>query len=84
MAQFLTLTHGVDDKVARIDDEVQGVDAKVEDIGDTVEAVHEGAQHVKLSYSTLYKIYAARWKGNESDCAAYCKQRQRGDGCVVQ
>ena len=25
MAQLLTLTHGVDDKVTRIDDEVQGV-----------------------------------------------------------
>jgi uncharacterized protein YoxC len=56
-AQLLTLTHGVDDKatriddevksvngkVTRIDDEVKGVGGKVNDIGDAVRVVHEGA-----------------------------------------
>jgi hypothetical protein len=28
-AQLLTLTHGVDDKVTRIDDEIKSVDGKV-------------------------------------------------------
>ena len=51
-AQLLTLTHGVDDKVTKIDDEVKGVggkvsriDGKVKDIGDTIRVVHEGAQY---------------------------------------
>ena len=51
-AQLLTLTHGVDNKVTRIDDEVKGVggkvtriDGKVNDIGDTVRVAHEGAQY---------------------------------------
>ena len=51
-AQLLTLTHGVDNKVTRIDDEVNGVggkvtriDGNVNDIGDTVRVVHEGAQY---------------------------------------
>ena len=43
-AQLLTLTHGVDDKVTRIDVGVQGVDDKVKDIGDTVKVVHDGAR----------------------------------------
>jgi hypothetical protein len=38
-AQLLTLTHGVDDKVTRIDDEVKGVDVKVTKIGDAVKCV---------------------------------------------
>ena len=42
-AQLLTLTHGVDDKVTRIDDEVKCVDGNVKDIGDMVRVVHEGA-----------------------------------------
>ena len=62
-AQLLTLTHGVDDKitridgvskgvdgkVTRIDDEVKGLGGNVRDIGDTVRVVHEGAQYVMLS-----------------------------------
>ena len=68
-AQLLTLTHGVDHKVTRIDDEVkgmggkvtriddevQGVSGKVRDIDDKVRVVHEGTQYVMLSYSRLLK-----------------------------
>ena len=54
-AQLLTLTHGVDDKVTRIDDEVKGVGGKVRDIDDKVTVVHEGTQYVILSYSSLRK-----------------------------
>jgi uncharacterized protein YoxC len=64
-AQLLTLTHGVDDKVTRIDDEVKsvngkvtriddevkGVGGKVNDIGDTVRVVHEGARYLIFSHS---------------------------------
>ena len=50
-AQLLTLTHGVDDKVTRIDDEVKGIGGKVRDIDDKVTVVHEGTQYV--SYSSL-------------------------------
>jgi hypothetical protein len=42
-AQLLTLTHGVDDKVTRVDNEVRGVDGKLKDIGDTVRVVNDGA-----------------------------------------
>jgi hypothetical protein len=42
-AQLLTLTHGVDDKVARIDVEIKGVDDKVKDVSDTVKLVLDGA-----------------------------------------
>ena len=93
-AQLLTLTHGVDDKVTRIDDEIKDVDGKltriddevkdvggkVNDIGDAVRAVHEGAQRVIFSYVSLY---AARWKRNQSILARYGKQRQRSDEFVV-
>ena len=54
-AQLLTLTHGVDDKVTRIDDEVKCVGGKVRDIDDTVRVIHEGTQYVMLSYSSLRK-----------------------------
>ena len=54
-AQLLTLTHGVDDKVTRIDDEVKGVGGKVRDIDDKVTVVHEGTQYGILSYSSLRK-----------------------------
>ena len=63
-AQLLALTHGVDDKVTRIDDEIKTVDGKVtrvddevkcvggkvSDIGDTVRVVHEGPQYIIPSY----------------------------------
>ena len=42
-AQLLALTHGVDHKVTRIDDEVKVVGDIVRDIGDTVRVVHKGA-----------------------------------------
>ena len=42
-AQLLTLTHGVDDKVVRINDEIKGVDDKVKDVSDTVKLVLDGA-----------------------------------------
>ena len=54
-AQLLTLTHGVDDKLTRIDDEVKGVNSKVEDIGDTVKVVREGARCVIFSYPFLHE-----------------------------
>ena len=68
-AQLLTFTHGVDDKVTRlddevkcvdgkvtrIDDEVKGVGGKVNDIGNTVRVVHEGTQYITFSYSFLCK-----------------------------
>ena len=54
-AQLLTLTHGVDYKVTRIDDEVKGVSGKVRDIDDKVRVVHEGTQYVMFSYSRLLK-----------------------------
>ena len=86
-AQLLTLTHGVDDKVTRIDDEIKGVDGKVtrvddevkcvggkvNDIGDTVRVVLEGAQCVMFAYVSLY---AARWKRNQRNLTTYGKQRQ--------
>ena len=57
-AQLLTLTHGVDHnvtrindevkgmggKVTRIDDEVKGVSGKVRDIDDKVRVVHKGTR----------------------------------------
>ena len=42
-AQLLTLTHGVDSKVARIDDEVRDVNVRVKDVSDTVKVVLDGA-----------------------------------------
>ena len=54
-AQLLTLTHGVDHKVTRIDDEVKGVSGKVRDIDDKVRVVHEGTPYVMLTYSCLLK-----------------------------
>jgi hypothetical protein len=45
-AQLLTLTHGVDDKVTRIDDEVKSVDGKVTRIGDKVESVDGKATRI--------------------------------------
>ncbi|KAH9041903.1 hypothetical protein EDB83DRAFT_2228114 [Lactarius deliciosus] len=38
-AQLLKITHGVDYKVTKIDDEVKGVDDKVKDVGDSVKLV---------------------------------------------
>ena len=66
-AQLLTLTHGIDHKVTRIDDEVKGmggkvtriddevkgVSGKVRDIDDKVRVVRGGTQYVMLSYSRL-------------------------------
>ena len=45
-AQLLTLTHGVDDKATRIDNEVKCVSVIVNDIGDTVRVAHKGARNV--------------------------------------
>jgi hypothetical protein len=42
-AQLLTLTHCVNTKVARVEDEVKGVDDRVKDVGDTVKVVLDGA-----------------------------------------
>ena len=42
-AQLLKITHGVDNKVTRIDDGVQGVDSKLNDVSDTVKLVLDGA-----------------------------------------
>ena len=39
IAQLLKLTHGVDNKVTRIDDRVKGVDDKVEGVDDKVKGV---------------------------------------------
>ena len=41
-AQLLKITHGVDDKVTRIDDKVKGVDAKLNNVGNTVKLVIDG------------------------------------------
>ncbi len=49
-AQLLKITHGVDCKITRIDDEVQGVDGKVRDISDSVKFVLDGAWCVIFSY----------------------------------
>ncbi|KAH9023651.1 hypothetical protein EDB84DRAFT_1440921 [Lactarius hengduanensis] len=38
-AQLLRITHGVDYKVTKIDDEVKGVDDKVKDVGDSVKLI---------------------------------------------
>ena len=54
-AQLLTFTHGVDDKVTRLDDEVKSVGGKVNDIGNTVRVVHEGTQYITFSKSFLCK-----------------------------
>ena len=53
-AQLLTLTHGVNNKVTRIDDGVKGVGGKVRDIDDKVRVVHKGMQYVMLPYSYSY------------------------------
>ena len=42
-AQLLMLTHGVDDKVTRIDDDIRAVGYKMKGIGHTVRVVDEGA-----------------------------------------
>ena len=42
-AQLLMLTHGVDDKVTRIDDDIKSVGYKVKGISHTVRVVDEGA-----------------------------------------
>jgi ribosomal 50S subunit-associated protein YjgA (DUF615 family) len=42
-AQLLELTHGVGDKVTRIDDNIKGVDDKVKDVSDCVKLVLDGA-----------------------------------------
>ena len=63
-AQLLTLSHGVDDKVTRIDDGVKCVDCKVRDMGDTVRVVHEGARCFKFPTDSFVNLYAARWKRN--------------------
>ena len=77
-AQLLTLTHGVDDKVTRIDDEVKGVDSKVEDIGDTVRVVlHDGARCVIFSYDSFVNVFTTRWKRNKMNRTANSK---RNDG----
>ena len=84
-AQLLTLTHGVDDKVTRIDDEVKGVGGKViriddevrgiggkvNNIGDTVRVVQEGAQYIMFS---CVSVYANRWKRDESNRATDSKR----------
>ena len=54
-AQLLTLTHGVRDKMTRIDDHIKGVDGKVTSIDDEVRVVHEGTQYLMISYSCLSK-----------------------------
>ena len=98
MAQLLTLTHGVDYKVTRIDDGVKCVDGKVmriddelevvggkvRDIDDKVTVAHEGTQYVMPITHAFVNVYAARWKGNKSNRATYGKQRQRSDEFVVQ
>ena len=83
-AQLLTLTHGVDDKVTRIDDEVKGVGVIVNDIGDTVRVAHNGARYVIFRTESLLNVCSARWKGNKSNRTTYGKQRQRSDEYVVQ
>ena len=96
-AQLLTLTHGVDDKATKINDEIKGIDdkvtridgevkgvgGKVTDIDDKVKVVHEGTQNVMLPPRAIVNVYVARWKGNKSDRATYGKQRQRSDEFVV-
>ena len=82
-AQLLTLTHGVDDKVTRIDDdvkgvgdkviriddEVKGIGGKVNNIGDTVRIVQEGAQYIMFSCASIISVYANRWKRDENNRA---------------
>ena len=83
-AQLLTLTHGVDDKATRIDNEVKGVSVIVNDIGDTVRVAHNGARDVIFRTESFLNVCSARWKGNKSNRATYGKQRQRSDEYVVQ
>ena len=75
-AQLLTLAHGIDDKVTRIDDEVNGVVGQVNDIGDTVRVVHNGAQSVIFSYSFLLKhLYGQMEKKQKQSCNRRQKRR---------
>ena len=81
-AQLLTLTHGVDHKVTRIDDGVKGmggkvtriddevkdVSGKVRDIDDKVRVVHEGSQYVMLSYSCLKRLCGQMERKQEQSC----------------
>ena len=64
IAQLLKITHGVDDKVTRIDgrikdvddkvegvdDKMKGVDAKLDDVGDTVKLVLDGTRSLTRIY----------------------------------
>ncbi|KAH9041905.1 hypothetical protein EDB83DRAFT_2524063 [Lactarius deliciosus] len=47
-AQLLKITHGVDYKVTKIDDEVKGVDDKVKDVGDSVKLVLDDGKETKV------------------------------------
>ena len=83
-AQLLTLTHSVDDKAARIDNEVKGVSVIVNDIGDTVRVAHKGARNVIFRTESCLNVCSARWKGNKGNRTTYGKKRQRSDEYVVQ
>ena len=83
-AQLLTLTHGVDDKATRIDNEVKCVSVMVNHIGDTVRVAHNGARNVIFRTESLLNVCSARWKGNKSNRATDGKQCQRSDEYVVQ
>ena len=76
VAQLLTLTHGIDDKVTRIDDEVKCVGGQVNDIGDTVRVVHNGAQFVICFYPFLLKrLYGQMEKKQKQSCNRWQKRR---------
>ena len=86
-AQLLTLTHGIDHKVTRIDDEVKGmggkvtriddevkgVSGKVRDIDDKVRVVHEGTQYVMFSYSCLLKCLCGQMERKQEQL---CNRQQ--------
>ena len=75
-AQLLALTHGVDHKVTRIDDEVKVVGDNVRDIGDTVTVVHEGTRYVISSYSFLReRICYQMEKKQKQSCNRQQKRR---------
>ncbi|KAH9023652.1 hypothetical protein EDB84DRAFT_470111 [Lactarius hengduanensis] len=47
-AQLLKITHGIDRKVTKIDDEVKGVDDKVNDVGDSVKSILDDGKETKV------------------------------------
>ena len=91
-AQLLKITHGVNDKVTRIDDRLKGVDDKVEgvddkvkdvdakldDVGDTVKLVLDGTRSLIYSYRFCREfIYLQTARKQKLSCNRQQAKQQR-------